>query len=118
MKRRLRDDVVQDLTEAADWYDERRAGLGLRFLEAVEVTISRIEENPQLYRPLYRGLRRAILPRPFPYQVFFRIAGEHLDIYARDPHGSRSRGVEATSRWWWRRLDSPRCRSATTFLRS
>jgi plasmid stabilization system protein ParE len=90
MKRRLRDDVVKDLTEAADWYDERRAGLGLRFLEAVEVTISRIEENPQLYRPLYRGLRRAILPRPFPYQVFFQIAGEHLDIYAvihmaRDP---------------------------------
>ena len=66
MRRRLRDEVVQDLTEAADWYDERRPGLGLRFLVAVEETLSRIEENPGLYRSLYRDFRRALLPRPFP----------------------------------------------------
>lgn len=96
MRRRLRDAVVQDLTETADWYDERRPGLGLRFLAAVEETLSRIEENPRLYRPLYRDFRRALLPRPFPYQVFFRIQGEYADIYAvlhmaRDPEAWKRR---------------------------
>jgi hypothetical protein len=28
MKRRLRDEVVEDLTEAAAWYDDHRPGLG------------------------------------------------------------------------------------------
>jgi plasmid stabilization system protein ParE len=82
MKRRLRDEVVEDLTEAATWYDDHRPGLGLTFLEAVEAALSRIEETPQLYAPIYRGLRRALLPRPFPYQVFFRIQGELLEVYA------------------------------------
>jgi hypothetical protein len=30
---RLRPDVVEDLSLAADWYDERRAGLGNEFLQ-------------------------------------------------------------------------------------
>lgn len=90
MRRRLREEVVQDLTEAADWYDERRPGLGLRFLAAVEDTLAKIEENPRLYRSLYQDFRRALLPRPFPYQVYFRIQDEFVDIYAvlhmaRDP---------------------------------
>jgi hypothetical protein len=54
MRRRLREEALQDLIEAAGWYDQRRPGLGQRFLEGVELARSRIEENPRLYRPLYR----------------------------------------------------------------
>jgi len=69
MKHRIyRDDVVRDLSEAARWYDERRPGLGLRFLDALEETLARIEDNPLLFRILYRDFRRALLPRPFPYR--------------------------------------------------
>lgn len=96
MKRRLRSEVVDDLAEAADWYDGRRPGLGLRFLEAVEATLVSIEENPRLYRTVHRDLRRALLPRPFPYQVFFRVRGEVVEVYAvlhmaRDPEAWKRR---------------------------
>ena len=89
-RRRYREEVVEELAEAANWYDERRPGLALRFLEAVEATLSQIERNPKQFRVLYRDLRRALLPRPFPYQIFFRIHGEWVEIFAvihsaRDP---------------------------------
>lgn len=91
MKSRVfRAEVPRDLEEAAGWYEEQRRGLGSRFLEAIEETLDRIEENPRLYPVVHRDFRRALVSRPFPYQVFFRIEGRHLSVYAvlhmaRDP---------------------------------
>lgn len=82
MRRRLREEALQDLIEAAGWYEQRRPGLGQRFLDAVELALSRIEETPRLYRSVYRDLRRALLPRPFPYQVFFRLGEDVVEVYA------------------------------------
>ena len=95
-RRRYREEVFHDLSEAANWYEERRSGLGARFLEAVEQTMAWIEENPELFRVIYQDLRRALLPRPFPYQIFFQVHGEYVDIYAvlhaaRDPESWKRR---------------------------
>jgi toxin ParE1/3/4 len=95
-QRRYREEVPDDLADAVAWYQDRQPGLGLRFLELVEETLARIEENPRQFGVLYRDLRRALLPRPFPYQIFFRVHGEFVDIYAivhtaRHPHEWRRR---------------------------
>lgn len=82
MRRRLRDEIPADLAEAADWYDDERPGLGSRFLEAVEATLTRIEEQPRSFPLVYRDLRRALLPRPFPYQIYFRLDDELVEIFA------------------------------------
>ena len=81
-QRRYREEVPEDLAEAVTWYQERQPGLGLRFLELVEETLARIEENPRQFRVFYRDLRRALLPHPFPLQIFFRVYDEFVDIYA------------------------------------
>jgi toxin ParE1/3/4 len=57
--------VWSDLDEASSWYEERRSGLREIFLERVEETLSRIEENPRLYPVVHRDIRRAPLTQ-FP----------------------------------------------------
>lgn len=56
---------------AAEWYEERRAGLGDEFMEEVEQVKERIWRTPQAF-PLHTGseLRKCILRR-FPYTIFF-----------------------------------------------
>ncbi len=63
------------MTEAAAWYDERVAGLGIRFLSEVEAAFARIDEMPLLGPPwLHRrvpaGVRR-MLVRSFPYSAVY-----------------------------------------------
>ena len=95
-ERRYRKEVPADLSDAALWYESRSTGLGERFLRVVELTMHRIEEHPVQFRVLHQDFRRALLPRPFPYQIFFRINGAYVDIYAvlhgaRDPEAWKER---------------------------
>jgi len=56
----------------------------LRFRRAVDAVFDRIEESPEQFvehgllavpsgRPLFYLVRRAVLPPPFPYVVFFYV---------------------------------------------
>lgn len=38
----------EDVRKAFDWYEEKREGLGLEFLESLEETIARFQDNPLL----------------------------------------------------------------------
>ena len=68
-----------ELHEAAHWYDERRLGLGTKFLEVVTEVLESIEQNPERYTRIEtldasRDVRRVVLKR-FPYLVIC----EHRD---------------------------------------
>ncbi|MFH1467396.1 MAG: type II toxin-antitoxin system RelE/ParE family toxin [Pseudomonadota bacterium] len=59
------------------WYDERREGLGSRFLDEVESATVRIDEqaesgSPWLFPGVPPGVRRAQV-RGFPYRVVYVI---------------------------------------------
>ena len=91
----LQPEAEKDIAEAAEWYDRQRTGLSLQFRSALDRTFSSIEENPLLYVPVYRGLRRALVRR-FPYGVFYVSRTESLFIVAvlhtaRDPKLWRAR---------------------------
>ena len=62
----IRPEAERDLTEARDWYEAHRDGLGKEFLLAVEDVFGRIRESPESYAVVYRGIRWARLRR-FPY---------------------------------------------------
>jgi plasmid stabilization system protein ParE len=66
----VRPEASQDATEAAHWYEDQLAGLGKRFLDALDQTIVLIAENPRRY-PVYSQLIHRIHIRHFPYAVFF-----------------------------------------------
>ena len=71
----------RDIDSAAAWYENRRYGLGLEFLDRVSETLERIETNPQGYAEGYQGLRRANLEQ-FPYGLWFRIMPDNSLVIA------------------------------------
>jgi len=63
-----------DVEEAASWYERRRPGLGLRFLDELDYVLQRVAAAPFQFPAIHPGVRRALLNR-FPYSVYF-LAGE------------------------------------------
>jgi plasmid stabilization system protein ParE len=59
-----------EFEEAADWYEQRRAGLGAEFVTAVRFKVQQLRVAPELWRSV-RGVRRALVAR-FPYAVVYR----------------------------------------------
>jgi len=81
--------VGQDLARAFGWYEEQRAGLGERFLAAVNASFDQIEEFPEMFACVHGDVRRAVVTR-FPYAVFYRLEPRQVVILtvlqtARDP---------------------------------
>ena len=67
----LRAEAQAEFDDAFDWYEARRAGLGVAFATQVRDVFNRIAANPQLYPMVFAGVRMAVVPR-FPYCVYYR----------------------------------------------
>jgi hypothetical protein len=87
-----------ELTEAIDWYEATRPGLGVDFLGVVDLALRAIGEAPEHYAtwPTNPRYRRFVLGR-FPYAVFFHIAMHGPEVVAI-AHFKRSPG------YWLRRV--------------
>ena len=69
--------------EAAEWYEDKRSGLGEEFLDELDVVYTKIEEHPN--RPL--SVRVAKFDqhefhqsnlRRFPYKVIYEVVDERV----------------------------------------
>jgi len=78
----------EDAKDAANWYNEKREGLGNEFLLALEAALNAIQRNPNHYQGVYKGLKRALTVR-FPYGIFFTVEEDFIYILAI-VHTSRS----------------------------
>lgn len=78
---RLREEAEQDLDDAASWYEDRRNGLGMEFLDAVSSAFTDISANPNQFPTVHRRTRRALLAK-FPYGVFFVMRSSNIDVIA------------------------------------
>jgi toxin ParE1/3/4 len=86
----------QEYDEAAQWYEERQAGLSLRFETEIAATLAKIVGHPDRYPVVRRDIREALVQR-FPFCVYFRIRNEKIVVLsifhtARDPDVWQSRG--------------------------
>lgn len=70
-----------DLVAAHDWYEQHAPGLGKEFVRMVDAAIAGLARQPELFPPIHRGLRRALVRR-FPYAVFYRIDPDAARIVA------------------------------------
>ena len=66
----LQRSVELDIAGAALWYEDERQGLGLEFLEQIELVFERISVGPHQFPIIEGEIRRALLHR-FPYSVYF-----------------------------------------------
>lgn len=79
MKIRFRQEAELELQDALAWYEHCTAGLGGRFLEALDDCLDRIVRFPQAY-PLVRGQARRALLQQFPYSLVFLIEADGILI--------------------------------------
>jgi toxin ParE1/3/4 len=85
----------REFDKAADWYEQRRAGLGVKFVAAVERVLDQAAVNPGRYAKVLEGVREGLV-KGFPYCVYFREEGEQIVVLAvfhasRDPAVWQSR---------------------------
>ena len=81
-------EAQDDVDAAYAGYEQRLAGLGERFLEALRDQVDRICANPALYGVLHQDVRAAPMRR-FPYIVYYRQEASMVVIIAVQ-HGRRS----------------------------
>src|SRR5262249_40215702 len=80
-----------DLDEAAEWYEQRSVGLGIKLVAQARAVFSRIWDNPNLYSEVHERSRRASVRR-LRYGVFYRPRDDRIEVIAvfhdrRDPSG-------------------------------
>jgi len=85
----FRPQAVEDVIEAAAWYEAHAPGLGEQLIDEILTATRRAQENPELFRIVRReaNLRR-VLTKRFPYRIFFSVLGETLYVHAV-LHGAR-----------------------------
>jgi len=71
----------EDIFIGYRWYEDRRVGLGVKFLEVLETLFDHILENPLLYVESIPGVRRSVT-RTFPYLVFYAFERNTIHILA------------------------------------
>ena len=87
--------AIADIEEACGWYESQRPGLGLDFLQAVDLAVATVLENRRMFPILRRDIRRALLGR-FPYGLFYRLVDDRVVVVGclhakRDPISWRAR---------------------------
>jgi toxin ParE1/3/4 len=84
-----------EFDDAADWYEQRRAGLGASFTSAVQQVLSQISGQPELYPRVYRDIREALVSG-YPYCIYYREEPGQVVVLsvfhtARDPRNWQGR---------------------------
>ncbi|MCP4400703.1 MAG: type II toxin-antitoxin system RelE/ParE family toxin [bacterium] len=98
-KPELTPDAEIDVSEAFEWYESRRKGLGHDFLLQVDAGLQSIGRNPYLAVERYQGVRRYIIKR-FPHKILYCVEGRNVIVLAviysgRDPEWIRKRIAHA-----------------------
>lgn len=83
---RAQHEATEELNHAAQWYDERRSGLGQRFLASVDATLAQIRRFPGAGAPVPKvppdlAVRRAPI-KGFPYHLIYLETAEAIHILA------------------------------------
>lgn len=81
MKIHIRPEAEADIEEAAFWYEKQAESLGEDFLEEILAICAMISSNPNIYQPVYKNVRRAVIHR-FPFGIFYYIEEDIIVVFA------------------------------------
>jgi toxin ParE1/3/4 len=79
----VREEAEADITQAAQWYENERLGLGIEFISEIRRVVRNAKANPFLYPVISRhpAVHRALTNR-FPYRVFFIVRRNAVIVFA------------------------------------
>jgi hypothetical protein len=73
--------VDDDISNAVEWYESKQKGLGEKFLDDWENTVTYILSNPYSFSKKVKSFRHAVL-KNFPYLIVYEIIDNLVVIYA------------------------------------
>ena len=76
----IEEEAEREFAEAVNFYDGRKPGLGQRFARELRAFFKTVCENPTRYAFASRLTRKARLPKPWPYSVYFVIKPQSSEI--------------------------------------
>ena len=71
--------ALEEIFEAAEWYERRGGGLSAEFLRATDAVIASIKRNPEHFPKVHGAMRHALLRR-FPYSIVFTDSAEEIVV--------------------------------------
>ena len=77
----VRPEAQLEVQEAFDYYEEKTQGLGFEFMRSLDAALQSVKRNPFSYQTVYQESRR-ILPRKFPYAIFYLVEENKIIIIA------------------------------------
>jgi plasmid stabilization system protein ParE len=77
----LRPEALDEISQAAAWYEGRATGLSAEFLRALDATLASLRRNPRQYPVVHNNLRRALLRR-FPYSLIYTASDDEVVVVA------------------------------------
>jgi plasmid stabilization system protein ParE len=86
-------EAEREFSEAVAFYDEHEPGVGQRFARELQAFFRVVCQDPERFPLASRLTRKAKLPKPWPYSVYFVVKHETSEIIistiwhgARDPN--------------------------------
>lgn len=67
--------AIDDIREVSQWYNKRKAGLGLQFVKRIKEVTAYIQENPNMAQIRFEDIRVAVV-KQFPYTIHYKIKEE------------------------------------------
>lgn len=64
------EEADKEFQKAANWYEDKSEGLGLRFIEVIKIKLEVIQRNPER-NPKRKGNFRESVVRTFPYVIIY-----------------------------------------------
>ncbi len=77
----LRPAVKQEIDEIISYYEKQKRGVGLLFLEILDMLLSRVHHHPEQFQEVHKQIRRAVL-KDFPYNIYFRMYKNQIIVLA------------------------------------
>ena len=65
----------RDVAEASRYYEGKREGLGLEFIERVDEAVEVVAQNPKLHAPVIDDGRRVLL-KQFPFAIWYVVEAD------------------------------------------
>ena len=75
----LQKEVVLEIQDAFEWYEEQRTGLGYELIEEIEICYENLNSHPERYGYINQIYRR-IKTNRFPYLLIYEIEGNDVII--------------------------------------
>jgi plasmid stabilization system protein ParE len=83
--------VIAEADAKRDWYEEREPGVGLRLDDTIRTFLQTLSRQPERYPFATRLTRKAKVPPPWPYSVYFTVNIEHREVKVLAVwHGARN----------------------------